>query len=119
MKYIIYNSSTGLIVGGPLTNQADADRIAGTGESVLAVTEKHIDRKTKRVSGSLKLRNWTQSEKDSDTATELESKTKINKIINRSRNNHLKGIPQNIPAMKKALDDIYEIMSRNGLLVDE
>lgn len=65
MNHIVYSTETGLIVGGPIPNQADADRIASNkpNQAVLAVTEKVIERAERRVDAFLEeLRDWTEAE---------------------------------------------------------
>ena len=117
MYYAIYDSTTGLIVGGPLSNPNDAARLANRypDNDVLSVDQKIINRFEKRVDLVAKqLRDWTAQEvADYNTAKEIED------VAQEARKNNVKnskGQGVNVPDIRDRLDEVVAVLQDIGLI---
>jgi len=111
MGWIIYETVGGLIVGGPLKHESQANVIASNlpNQAILEVTEKKIDRMKKRVDlALLELRDWTQQEIDDDAnakAAEKAAKKARKETVRDS-----KGQGNSVPDIVTRLDDLVAVL---------
>jgi len=115
--FITYDTADGLIKGGPLNRQSDADSSAAEtpGEAVLSVVEKRINRKEKRVDlPTLALRNWTALETTDAATAEALEKAAIQGRKDKVRDD--KGTGNAVPDIKDRLDDLISVLQDNGTI---
>lgn len=115
MYWIIYDAA-GLIVGGPLSNESDAIRIASNaGQTVLEVSQKKINRKQWRVDLiTLDLRAWTQQEIDDAVNTTAADNAAKQGRKDSARDN--KGQGNSVPDLVARLDNLIEVLQDEGVI---
>jgi len=125
MYYYLYDTATGIIVGGPLPNESDAirlsnryanweyasiaEKIEGTvGSGRYKTPAKIVD------SVTLQLRDWTQTEIDDyNAANSVEENTKKTRKES-ARDN--KGQGGSVNDIRERLDNLIEVLQDAGLI---
>jgi len=125
MYYYLYDTATGILVGGPLSNEADAIRLAARypNQAHIGSPEKIFEKvgagkykvPAKRVSlVTLTLQDWTQAEIDAYNVANSQTETDKKGRRESARDN--KGQGASVPDIRDRLDNLIEVLQDEGVI---